>query len=519
MTTPDFFRARLDQMIDLRHPLAVLATRLPWAAIEAAVAPKLAHQARPGKRVAGMDMAGAFEGEFGGGVSPAGRPRLPVRLMASLLYLKHSLNLSDEEVVERWAENVVWQFFSGMTYYEPRLPCDATQIGRFRRLLGEEGIEQLLKATIDCALDIKAIKPAELERVIVDSTVQSKAIAHPVDSRLLEIARHKVVSAAKRAGIVLKQTYAQEGKTLRRKAGGYAHAKQFKRLRKTVKRQRTILGVVMREVQRKLEADQAAVAAGGAPVHEAASPKALSDLATLLERAERIRTQRPKDKNKLYALHAPEVECISKGKARNPYEFGVKVSLAVTHKQGLMVGARSFPGNPYDGHVLSAQLEQTTNLLQDQGRAPKQVIVDLGYRGVDADNPGVQIIHRGKYKSLSEHEKKLLKRRQAIEPLIGHTKADHRMDRCWLQGALGDALHAISCAAGYNIRWLLRAIARLSLGPVFYALFAGFMHSMKLMVAMLTPPPLGPSSFRVESNSENSVPWAPLRAAEIGLIR
>jgi IS5 family transposase len=150
----------------------------------------------------------------------------------------------------------------------------------------------------------------------------------------------------------------------------------------------------------------------------------------------------------------------------------VKVSLAVTHKQGLMVGARSFPGNPYDGHILSAQLEQTTNLLQDLGRTPKQAVVDLGYRGVDADNPGVQIIHRGKYKSLSEHEKRLLKRRQAIEPLIGHTKADHRMDRCWLQGAMGDALHALSCAAGYNIRWLLRSIARLGLGGLFYALSA-----------------------------------------------
>lgn len=295
------------------------------------------------------------------------------------------------------------------------------------------------------------------------STVQSKAIAHPVDSRLLEIARHNVVSAARRYGIALKQTYAQEGKTLRRKAGGYAHAKQFKRLRRTVKRQRTILSVVMREMQRKLDADQAAVAAGGAPLHEASNPQAIADLATLLERAERIRTQQRNTKSKLYAQHAPEVECISKGKARNPYEFGVKVSLVITYKQGLMVGARSFPGNPYDGHVLSAQLEQTTNLLQDTGRAPKQVIVDLGYRGVAADNPGVQIIHRGKYKSLSDHEKRLLKRRQAIEPLIGHAKTDHRMDRCWLQGAVGDALHALNCAAGYNIRWLLRAIARL--GP------------------------------------------------------
>ena len=109
--------------------------------------------------------------------------------------------------------------------------------------------------------------------------------------------------------------------------------------------------------------------------------------------------------------------------------------------------------------MLSAQLEQTTNLMQDLGRAPKQVIVDLGYRGVDADNPGIEIIHRGKYKSLTKLQRKWLKRRQAIEPLIGHTKTDHGMQRCWLKGALGDALHALSCAAGYNIRWLLRAIA------------------------------------------------------------
>ena len=471
MTTPDFFRSRLDQMIDMRHPLAVLANRLPWTDIEASLAPLLARQARPAKRVISQDLLGVAEQEFGAGMSPAGRPRLPVRLMVSLMYLKNSMNLSDEELVERWAENVQWQYFSGMAYYEPRLPCDATQIGRFRRLLGEEGLEQLLKATIECAVQIKAIKPAEFERVIVDSTVQPKAIAHPVDSRLLEIARHKVVSAARRAGIKFKQTYAQEGKSLRRRAGGHAHAKQFKRLRAVLKRQRTILGVVLREVQRKLAAHTPAKSAAPADAAGAGDrqAKALAELQMWMERAERILTQRAKDKNKLYALHAPEVECISKGKARNPYEFGVKVSLAITHKQGLMVGARSFPGNPYDGHVLSDQLEQTRHLLQDLGREPKQVVVDLGYRGVDADNPGVQIIHRGKYKSLSAHEKRLLKRRQAIEPAIGHTKADHRMDRCWMKGALGDALHALCCAAGYNIRWLLRAIARGGLAAAFFA--------------------------------------------------
>ena len=134
----------------------------------------------------------------------------------------------------------------------------------------------------------------------------------------------------------------------------------------------------------------------------------------------RILTQQKKDKNKLYALHAPEVECIGKGKARKPYEFGVKASFATTHKRGLMVGARTFPGNPYDGHVLSAQLEQTAILLEDIGRKPKEVIVDLGYRGVDDDNPGVAIIHRGKFKSLTKTQRKWLKRRQAIEPAIGH---------------------------------------------------------------------------------------------------
>ena len=290
--------------------------------------------------------------------------------------------------------------------------------------------------------------------------MQEKAIAHPVDSRLLETARHKLVTAAKRAGIALKQTFIKEGKSLRRRAGGYAHAKQFKRLRKVVKRQRTILGVVLREVGRKIE--QASEAA----------ELTLTGLQTLMQRAERIRSQTPKDKNKLYALHAPEVECIGKGKARKPYEFGVKVSVAVTHKQGLMVGARSFTGNPYDGHTLAEQLEQATILTEDTGAKPRQVVVDLGFRGVDADNPGVEIIHRGKFKNLTKQQRRWLKRRQAVEPAIGHLKHDCGMDRCWLQGATGDALHAVLCAVGYNIRWLLRAIVRLGLTGFFAPLLA-----------------------------------------------
>jgi len=135
-----------------------------------------------------------------------------------------------------------------------------------------------------------------------------------------------------------------------------------------------------------------------------------------------------------------------------------------------MVGARTFPGNPYDGHILSAQLEQTNSLLEAVGRVPKEIVVDLGFRGVDGDNPNVQIIHRGKFKSLTKQQRRWLKRRQAVEPAIGHLKSDHRMDRCWLQGTLGDALHTVLCAAGYNLRWLLRAIVRLGLAPLFFAL-------------------------------------------------
>jgi transposase, IS5 family len=352
------------------------------------------------------------------------------------------------------------QFFSGLTYYEPRLPCDATQLGRFRRVLGEAGVEQLLKTTLETAVAIKAVGKREFERVIVDTTVQEKAVAHPVDSRLLDIARAKITQLAQREGIALKQTFEREGKTLRRKAGGYAHAKQFKRLARVLKRQRTILGRLLREVRRKMSA---------------LGQQAQARLNVWLERAERIHSQQRFDKNKLYALHAPEVECIGKGKARKPFlrylrMIGSQVSLAVTHKQGLMVGARSMPGNPYDGHTLAAQLEQTTTLLQDIGVAPKTALVDLGYRGVDADVPDVQVIHRGKYKSLTKTQRRWLKRRQAIEPAIGHTKHDNGMQRCWLKGSEGDALHAVLCAAGYNIRWLLRAIVRLGLGAVFLRL-------------------------------------------------
>ena len=453
MATDDFFRSRLDQMIDLRHPLAVLAGKMPWDQIEQALAPVFERKDRQGRQLFSEGLFGPNLKLAGDGVSNAGRPRLPIRLMVSLLYLKHAYDVSDRELVARWTENVQWQYFSGMAYYEPKFPCDPAQITRFRQMLGEAGVEELLKATIDAAVQMQAIRPSEFERVIVDSTVSEKAIAYPTDSRLLEIARYQLVKAAKAIGIKFKQTYATEGKSLRRKAAGYAHAKQFKRLQRTLRRQRTVAGIVIREIKRKLDQTHAE--------HRPEQSVLLEKLTTLLHRAQRLVQQKPKDKNKLYAIHAPEVECIGKGKAHQPYEFGVKAGFAITHKKGLIVGARTFPGNPFDGHTLAEQLEQTRILIEDHGTSPKQVYVDLGYRGVDHANPGVKIIHRGKYKSMAKADRKRLRRRQAVEPTIGHLKADHGMRRCWLKGANGDALHVVLCAAGFNLKWLLPAIARL----------------------------------------------------------
>lgn len=456
MTTPDFFRARLDGMIDLHHPLALLRNRLPWPEIEAVLGAYFVRKDRTGRIVSSDDLFGNSLQPAGGASTKSGRPRLSIRLMASLILLKHTYNESDESVVERWAQDVYFQYFSGLDYFEAKKPCDPTQIGRFRSAIGEAGLAELLARTVNTAVAIKAITPTELETIIVDSTVQEKAIAHPTDSRLLEVARIKLVLCAKRAGINLKQTFQKEGKTLRFRAGGYAHAKQFKRHQKVVRRQRTIVGILIREIQRKMAL---------------VSVESQQTLTMWLERAQRLVDQRRQDKDKLYALHAPEVECIGKGKARKPYEFGIKVSLATAHKQGLIVGVKSFSNNPYDGHTLAEQIEQTNILLMDQNVGVKTVYVDLGYRGVDESLKDVTIIHRGKTKTLTKQQRTALKRRQAIEPIIGHVKQDHGMQRCWLKGQRGDALHAISCALGFNIRWLMRAIMRLGCKPFFAMIF------------------------------------------------
>ncbi|MDP4590122.1 MAG: IS5 family transposase, partial [Burkholderiaceae bacterium] len=342
-----------------------------------------ARKVKAGKTVEDIGLFGPTVQVVGGGMSNAGRPRLPIRLMVSLLYLKHAYDESDEGLCERWSETPSWQYFSGLDYFENRLPCDPTVLVKFRKLKGAEGVEELLSYTIAAAQNMKFISKKQLETVVVDSTVQHKAVAHPTDSHLLEVACHKLVELAKECGLSLKQTFVKEVKQLACRAGGYAHAKQFRRMRKVINRQRTIVGRVSREIERQLAnriTNQVATL----------STEFKGIIKQALLKAQRLMTQTKHRKAqgtpKLYSWHAPETECISKGKARTPYEFGVKVGITSTIKGNLILGARSFRNNPFDGHTLHEQLEQASILSNS---TIKNVYVDLGYRGVDQDNPGV----------------------------------------------------------------------------------------------------------------------------------
>jgi len=367
--------------------------------------------------------------------------------------LQHAFNLSDEEVVWRWGENPYWQVFTGETYLQTEPPIDPSSLTRWRKRLGEAGVEELLAVTLEVSLLCQAIKPESVKTVIVDTTVMPKAVAHPTDSKLLERAREKLVNAAVDNGLKLRQNYNREAPRLALQIGRYAHAKQFKRMRGALRTLRGRVGRVWRDIDRQ---------------RENVTGQARAKLDELMSLVRRVLDQRPKDKNKLYALHAPEVECIAKGKARTPYEFGVKVAIATTHKEGFVVAARSMPGNPYDGHTLAETLEQASILTDTPIHT---AVVDRGYRGVQVD--GVRILRSGQQRGVTRTLKAMIKRRSAIEPTIGHMKAEGKLGRNWLKGQIGDAIHAVLCGAGHNIRLLLRRLRR------FYA------HCLAMILALL----------------------------------
>lgn len=415
----ELFQQVLTSLINLEHPLVKLAELIDWEVFQ-------------------VQWAGFFP-------SKTGRPATPPRLIAGLLYLQHTFALSDEALIWAWVENPYWQHFCGETYFQHEPPIDPSSLTRWRKRIGEAGVERLLSESIAAARRGKVVKAQSFDKVIVDTTVMEKAIAYPTDSQLLETGRQHLVRLAESLGIPLRQNYNREAPRLAAQVARYAHARQYRRMRTVLKAQRTILGRVWRDIQRKLSIKQSSTEA----------------VKTTLAKVERLLNQQRTDKNKLYSLHAPEVECIAKGKVRQPYEFGVKVSIATTHKEGLVVGIKSMPGNPYDGHTLPSAVAQIHALTH---RTPKAVFVDRGYRGVEI--PDVRIWRSGQKRGVTPGIKKAIHRRSAIEPTIGHMKTDGRLGRNWLKGALGDALHAMLCGAGHNLRMILRAI-RLFYGQCF----------------------------------------------------
>ncbi|MBN2907291.1 MAG: IS5 family transposase, partial [Rhodobacteraceae bacterium] len=344
--------------------------------------------------------------------------------------------LSDEAVVARWVENPYYQHLTGETFFQHRPPIDPSSLTRWRGRIGEEGVEWMLTQTIRAGQQSGAIDEDSVKRVAVDTTVMEKNIAYPTDARLYERARDQLSALAQEAGVELRQSYARLAPRLALQVGRYAHAKQFKRMRKALKRLKGYTGRVMRDLRRHLQ-----------DIPEGSlRDRIIAKLALVSQ----LLHQAPKGAYKIYALHETEVDCISKGKARVRYEFGCKVSVATTLDEGFVVGMRSFAGNPYDGHTLKEALEQVA-ILTDQ--RPDLAVVDRGYRGHGEDRTRVLI--SGTRRGLSPKLTADLRRRSAIEAEIGHMKTDGRLTRCTLKGAIGDALFAALCACGHNIRKIL----------------------------------------------------------------
>jgi IS5 family transposase len=335
-----------------------------------------------------------------------------------------------------------------MQFFEHRRPLEPSSLTRWRQRVGEAGAEALLSETIAAGLMLKAITPAQLKRINVDTTVQEAHVRFPTDARLYDRARRRLVSVARRSGSTLRQRYTRVGKQLLLRVNRYAHARQMQRAARCTKQLKTLLGRTLRDIARQ----------AGAPDAE---------LQALMATGQKIFEQQRKDSGKIYSVHAPHTECIAKGKAHKRYEFGVKVALGATSRGGWFVAARAVHGNPYDGHTLADTLEQIERIAL---RAPQQVFADRGFRGHDYAGPIEVHLDQPRRGALPKALWRWLKRRAAIEPGIGHLKQEHRMDRNRLKGVAGDMFNAILSAAGMNFRKLLAHAA------AFRALLLALVH-------------------------------------------
>jgi transposase, IS5 family len=420
----DLFRARLDQIINLKHELAQLAGQVDWDFIDGEIAPLYSEKGRPG---------------------------IPTRFAIGLLLLKHIYGLSDEGVCERWVYDPYFQYFTGEEFFQHEFPHERSDLSHWRKRLGDK-LELLLAESLRVAHASGALRSKDLKRVTVDTTVQPKNISFPTVAKLLHAAIRGLNRLANKHGVRLRQSYLRVAKRAAMMAGRYAHAKQFNRHRRELRILRTRLGRLIRDIGRKI--------AGHQDIEAAA-------FALPLARASQIRGQQQRQRGfKLYSFHAPETECIGKGKASAPYEFGVKVSIVTTNARApggqFVLHAKALPGNPYDGHTLREVMEDTQKLT---GCEIERGYVDKGYRGHDTENPR-RVFISGQKRGVFGVIKRELRRRSAIEPVIGHLKAEGHLGRCYLKGRAGDAANAILSAVGYNFRRILawlRALLRLFL--------------------------------------------------------
>ena len=423
----DLFRSRLDQIIDMSHELVKLARTIDWQFLE---------------------------GRFGEVYSDGpGMPPLPTRLMAGLAILKHTFNLSDEELCARWIENPYFQYLCGEEFFCHALPLDRSSLTRWRQRMGEEKIITLLQESLSVAVKTGAMKLSDTRRVIVDTTVEPKNVTFPTDAKLINRAREKLVKLAKRLGVDLRQSYVRVGKLALIKHQRYAHAKQFKRANKALRKLKTYLGRTIRDITRQIAGESGL--------------KAM--FARLLHLAGRVLEQTRHQRGpKVYSLHAPEVECIGKGKPHRPYEFGVKVSVATTLKRSkggqFALHAKALPGNPYDGHTLNTVIPDIEATI---GTEIERILTDAGYKGHNAPaRHKFRIFTAGQKRRMTPSIKREMRRRAAVEPV----KNEHRMDRNYLFHSSGDAINAVLAAAGYNFRLLLnwlRLLLRLCVAALF----------------------------------------------------
>lgn len=400
---------RLEDLVNPRHPLYKLSKKMPWAEIDKHFSDLYHHSGRPAK---------------------------PVRLMVSLLILKQLYNLSDESIVERWVENPYYQFFSGETLFQWEFPCHPTDLVYFRKRIGEEGMEKILKVSID----LHGRKANEAE-VLVDTTVQEKNITFPTDTKLYKRVIEHCVGIAGKEGITLRQSYKRTTKKLMLAQRFRNHPKNRKKALAAQRKLRTIAGRLVRELERKIPA------------------ASLLTYAQDIEIYQRILGQEKNSKNKIYSIHEPQVYCMSKGKDHKKYEFGSKASIVMTKNSGIIVGAVSFPKNIYDGHTLPEALKQNEELV---GRRAKVAICDRGYRGKRmVDGTRIEIPKKP-LKRASAYEKRKarrrFRRRAGIEPVIGHLKSDFRLLRNYLKGSMGDSINLMLAAAAYNFKKLMRQL-------------------------------------------------------------